>query len=162
MKVRLVPVTRGLGEVTAGPGPGRPSDPLPVYDDAWKTEALCRTADPALFVAFEGELAMSALAYCANCSVVADCDALAELHNAHGLPVSGVWGGKVWTTSGRKSAPNAARTKRLAHERAGTKRCGKCAKSKPLVGFHRNRAKEDGVTDWCRDCRNAANRKEAV
>ena len=158
MRVRTVPVIR----VEVEPGPFRKSKPLPAFDAGWQADAACRTADPALFIAYAGEAASKALAYCNVCTVVGECDALARLHSAHRIPVSGVWGGNVWTTSGSVSAPNPVQTKRVVRLGAGVKRCWACDEEKLLSGFHRDSSSEDGVTSQCRDCRNGANRRRTA
>ncbi|MCI0543709.1 MAG: hypothetical protein L0Z49_04575, partial [Actinobacteria bacterium] len=33
-----------------------------------------------------------------------------------------------------------------------TKTCSRCHQQKPLDGFHKNRARKDGVNPWCKDC----------
>lgn len=116
MKVRTAPVTRSFGEVAVGPEPVRNHGNLkafPDFDDSWKTEAACRDADPTLFMAYQGWRARMAIAYCADCPVVDECSALAMLHVERNLPVTGVWGGQVWTTSGNRSTPNLRRLRRI-------------------------------------------------
>ena len=49
-----------------------------------------------------------------------------------------------------------ARHRRLSpvepHDTVPTKFCPRCATHKPLSGFHKNRAKPDGVQGYCRPC----------
>lgn len=43
--------------------------------------------------------------------------------------------------------------------RPSSKRCSKCGETKPLSGFHAKATNPDGLQRWCKDCRNAAERK---
>ena len=61
----------------------------------WRTQAACRTADPALFFPDTEEQAATCLpvaaALCAGCPVSEDCAAYAEVSN-----VSGIWAGRLY------------------------------------------------------------------
>lgn len=38
------------------------------------------------------------------------------------------------------------------------KQCSRCGQAKGVISFTRNRSQPDGLENWCRDCRNTAER----
>lgn len=40
--------------------------------------------------------------------------------------------------------------------RISGKRCSKCGESKPHSEYHRDKQKRDGLSAWCKSCRNAS------
>jgi hypothetical protein len=66
----------------------------------WKSRAACGDApDPEIFFDPHGHIA-DALAYCNRCPVVAECVETARDEREHGI-----WGGLLWTGTGRPARP---------------------------------------------------------
>lgn len=68
---------------------------IQVRDEAWRRDAACADADPALFDVAKPNHARAALEYCAACPVRVRCVA------ARPAGAAGIWGGLVYNKFGR-------------------------------------------------------------